>query len=127
MTLAVIKTGGKQYKVEKGSVIEIEKLPTEEGGEVVFEDVLLYEDGSKLTMGAPTIPQIAVVGKVLEQKKGDKIIIFKYKRRKRYSKKQGHRQRLTVVEITGITKTAQKKAPTTTRTAVKKTVSKKES
>jgi large subunit ribosomal protein L21 len=123
---AVIKTGGKQYRVEQGSVIEIEKLPTKEGGDVLFKEVLLYDDGATAIVGTPTVPGVAVVGKVLEQKKGDKVIVFKYKRRKRYNKKQGHRQPITSVEITGITKGAAKKAPTK-RAVAKKPATKKES
>ena len=98
--LAVIKTGGKQYKVSPGDKIKVEKLNSEK--EVVFNDVLLVEKNKKLQIGNPLIEGAKVTGKVLEQGKGKKVIVFKYKPKTRYKKKQGHRQLFTEVEITKI-------------------------
>ncbi len=100
--LAVIKTGGKQYLVEPGKKIKIEKLEVEEGKEVIFDQVLLLEKGKKLEIGTPLVEGAKVVGKVLTQGKGDKVIAFKYKAKKRYHVKKGHRQQFTEVEITKI-------------------------
>ncbi len=100
--LAVIKTGGKQYLVSPGQKIKIEKLEKKEGSEVSFSDVLLLEKNKKVEIGAPKVSGAKVTGKVLGQGKGDKVIIFKYRAKKRYKVKKGHRQPYTEVEITGI-------------------------
>ncbi len=100
--LAVIKTGGKQYIVKKGDKIKIEKLKEAQGQEVVFDQVLLVEKAKKVKIGTPFVEGAKVTGKVLEHGKGEKIIVFKYKPKKRYRKKQGHRQPYTKVEITKI-------------------------
>lgn len=100
--LAVIKTGGKQYIVTPGQKIKIEKLDKKAGDEVVFDDVFLVEKSNKLDIGLPKVTDIKVTGKVLEQGKHKKIIVFKFKTKKRYKKKQGHRQPYTEVEITKI-------------------------
>jgi large subunit ribosomal protein L21 len=100
--LAVIETGGKQYKVEKGTVLEIEKLPEEAGKTVTFDQVLLVSDGKTNKVGTPFVAGAKVTGKVLDQTKADKIIVFKKKPKKRYERTQGHRQQLTVVEITEV-------------------------
>lgn len=97
--LAVIKTGGKQYLVSPGDKIKIEKIEEEEGKEVIFDQVLLLEKGKKLEIGKPLIEGAKVKGKVLKQGKGKKVIIFKYKPKKRYKVKKGHRQPYTEVEI----------------------------
>ncbi len=97
--IAVIKTGGKQYLVSPGDKIEIEKLKAAEGSEVVFDKVLLVENKGKVRVGKPFVKGAEVLAKVLEQKKSKKIIIFKYKAKKRYKKKAGHRQPVTKVEI----------------------------
>jgi large subunit ribosomal protein L21 len=97
--LAVIKTGGKQYIVSPGDKIQIEKLDLEEGKEVVFEEVLLLEKNKKIQIGNPTLKGVKVVGKVVKQGKGPKLIVFKYKPKKRYRRKKGHRQPFTEVEI----------------------------
>jgi len=97
--LAVIKTGGKQYIVAPGQKIKIEKLDKKPGDEVVFEDVFLVEKDKKLDIGQPNVKGVKVTGKVLEQGKAEKIIVFKFKAKKRYKKKQGHRQPFTEVEI----------------------------
>ncbi len=100
--LAVIKTGGKQYLVKPGDKIKIEKIDIKEGEEIIFSDVLLLEKNKKIEIGSPFIKDSQVVGKVLKQGKGEKLIIFKYKPKKRYQRKMGHRQSFTEVEITGI-------------------------
>ena len=107
--LAVIKTGGKQYIVSPGDKIKIEKLDKEEGSEVKFSEVLFLEKESladskqaQVEIGAPFIEGAKVIGKVLEQGKGKKMVIFKYKPKKRYRVKKGHRQQFTEVEITKI-------------------------
>jgi len=97
--LAVIKTGGKQYLVSPGDKIKIEKLDKKEGSEVVFSDVLLLEKNKKLDIGCPTLKDAKVTAKVLKQAKDKKVIIFKYKPKKRYQVKKGHRQPFTEVEI----------------------------
>jgi len=104
--LAVIQTGGKQYLVFPGDKIKIEKIekidksaPTEEGSEIVFDEILLLEKGDKLEIGTPLIKGAKVKGKVLKEGKAKKQIIFKYKPKKRYQKKTGHRQQYTEVEI----------------------------
>ncbi len=99
---AVIQTGGKQYKVAKDDIIIIEKLDGEAGGKVKFDDVLMHGAGSDVKVGTPLVAGASVTGEVLEQRKGDKVIVFKKKRRQNYRRKQGHRQLETVVRITGI-------------------------
>ncbi|PJB08924.1 50S ribosomal protein L21 [bacterium (Candidatus Gribaldobacteria) CG_4_9_14_3_um_filter_33_9] len=97
--LAVIKTGGKQYLVVPGDKIKIEKLNKKEGEEVIFEDVLLLEKNKKLEIGTPKVKGAKIIGKVLKQGKGEKVIIFKYKPKKRSKVKKGHRQPFTQIEI----------------------------
>ena len=100
---AVIKTGGKQYVVKPGDVIDIEKISGEPGEEVNFEEVLLVSaDGEDVKVGSPVVESAKVEGRILRQKKGEKIVILKFKRRKGYRRKAGHRQNLTSVEITSI-------------------------
>ncbi|MEY2985916.1 MAG: ribosomal protein [Candidatus Parcubacteria bacterium] len=100
---AIIRTGGKQYSVEKGTILKIEKLDKEEGAEVVFDDVLLVENSSNIAVGNPKVEKAKVTAKVLTQGRGKKQIVFKYKNKTRYSVKNGHRQPYTEVEITDIT------------------------
>ncbi|MFH1036599.1 MAG: 50S ribosomal protein L21 [Patescibacteria group bacterium] len=97
--LAVIMTGGKQYLVIPGQKLKIEKLEKKEGEEVVFKEVLLLEKGNKVEIGNPFVPGAKVTGKVLSQGKAKKVIVFKYKAKKRYHKKKGHRQPFTEIEI----------------------------
>lgn len=97
--LAVIRTGGKQYLVSPGQKIKIEKLNKKEGSEMSFNEVLLLEKGKKTEIGTPLVKGAKVTGKVLSHGKGKKVIIFKYKSKKRYKKKKGHRQPFTEVEI----------------------------
>lgn len=99
MSLAVIKTGGKQYLVDLGQKIKIEKIEGEKGKEITFEEVLLVEKNKKLEIGTPLVKEAKVIGKILAQGKGDKVIVFKYKPKARYKVKKGHRQQFTEVEI----------------------------
>lgn len=100
--LAVIKTGGKQYLVAPKNRIKIEKLDKKEGDEIVFNEVLLLEKDNQVAIGTPLVDGAKVFGKVLKQGKGKKVIIAKYKAKKRYHLKKGHRQLFTEVEITKI-------------------------
>jgi large subunit ribosomal protein L21 len=100
---AVIKTGGKQYRVEKGSTLRIEKLGVDSGKTVTFDDVLLVADGDKIQIGAPMLSGAKVTAEVLGEEKGPKLVVFKFRRRKAYRKKTGHRQVYTAVKITDIT------------------------
>lgn len=102
--LFVIKTGGKQYLVQPGDKIKIEKLDIEEGKEVVFSEVLLCDKDGKTEIGLPNLSGVKVAAKVLEHGKGKKLIIFKYKPKKRYKRKIGHRQPFTEVEILPVSK-----------------------
>ncbi|MBU3964708.1 50S ribosomal protein L21 [Patescibacteria group bacterium] len=97
--LAVIKTGGKQYIIKPGDKIKVEKLEKKDGEEITFDEVLLLERNKKLSIGTPTVKGAKVVAKVLETKKGKKVIAFKYSPKKRYKLKKGHRQAYTLVEI----------------------------
>lgn len=99
---AVIKTGGKQYRVAKDDIIEVEKLDTPTGGSVTLDHVLLVGDAGSAKIGTPTVAGASVKATVLNQKKDDKIIVFKKKRRQNYRRKNGHRQNLTVLKITDI-------------------------
>lgn len=106
---AVIETGGKQYRVTEGDVIQVEKLKVEAGDTIEFDKVLMLNDGSEVLVGAPYLNEKKVFGSVVENGKAQKVIIFKYKSKKDYRKKQGHRQPYTMVEITSLTGEA--KAP----------------
>lgn len=97
--LAIIKTGGKQYLVKPGDKLKVEKIEKEEGQEIVFSEVLLVEKNKKVDIGNPVVKDAEVLAKVLSQGKRDKVIAFKYKPKKRYSRKIGHRQPYTEVEI----------------------------
>jgi large subunit ribosomal protein L21 len=99
---AVIRTGGKQYRVAENDVIFVEKLDGEPGSTVQLADVLMVGDAADVTTGAPTVAGASVAATVLEHKRDDKVIIFKKKRRHNYRRKNGHRQHLTVLRITGI-------------------------
>ena len=99
---AVVATGGKQYKVQQGDVLRVEKLTGEVGSEVAFDQVLLFSDGENVQIGQPVLEGAVVKGHIVEQGKSKKIIVFKYKRRKRYRRKQGHRQLYTAVKIDAI-------------------------
>ena len=99
---AVIKTGGKQYRVARGDEIKFEKLPGEVGDSVIFDQILLTSDGEEVRLGQPYIEDSNVVGSIIRQGKNRKIVVFKYKRRKGYRKKRGHRQQFTLVRIEDI-------------------------
>ena len=101
---AVIEWGGKQYKVEEDSVLEIEKIGAEEGKEVVFDKVLMYSDGEKIYVGNPYIEGAQVKASVEEQKKGGKVVVFKFRKRHKYRVKRGRRQPITKVKISAISK-----------------------
>jgi large subunit ribosomal protein L21 len=100
---AVIATGGKQYRVQEGDTVEVEKLPAQAGATVTFDDVLLVADGANVQVGAPRVTGAKVTAQVVENGKGEKLLIYKYRRRKGYRRKTGHRQPFTAVKITGIT------------------------
>ena len=96
---AIIETGGKQYRVQEGDVITVEKLNVKAGDAVELDKVLVLNDDKKLKVGAPYIEGAKVFGEVVENGKGDKVVIYKYKAKKDYHKKQGHRQPYTMIEI----------------------------
>jgi large subunit ribosomal protein L21 len=99
---AVVKTGGKQYRVSKGDRVKIEKIPGEVGTEVRFEEVLMIGGTEDVKVGTPHVSGASVSARIVEQDRSKKVMVFKFKRRKGYKKKQGHRQAYTQVEITGI-------------------------
>ena len=99
---AVIKTGGKQYRVAADDKITVEKLPAEAGSKVTFDEVLMVGDGDSATIGTPLVAGASVAGEIVEQTRGDKVRVFKKKRRKGYRKMNGHRQPLTRLKITAI-------------------------
>lgn len=99
---AIIASGGKQYRVEKDEVLRIEKISGEIGDAVTFDKVLLLADAEKVTVGRPLVDNIAVRGHIIEQDKAKKVIVFKFKRRKRYRRTHGHRQPFTAVKIDAI-------------------------
>ena len=105
---AIIESCGKQYKVSEGDVVFFEKLDAEVEKKITFENVILVSDGEKIEVGNPYVKGIKVEGKVVAHGKGKKIIVFKYKAKKNYRRKQGHRQPYTKVEITSIKKQASK-------------------
>ena len=99
---AVVNSGGKQYKVQKGEILRVEKIPGDVGSEVTFDRVLMFSDGENVSIGQPVLDNVAVKGHIVEQGRAKKIIVFKYKRRKRYRRKQGHRQPYTAIQIDDI-------------------------
>ncbi len=116
---AVVNSGGKQYKVQQGQVLRIEKIPGDVGNPVTFEQVLMFSDGENVSIGQPALKDVAVEGHIVEQGKAKKIIVFKYKRRKRYRRKRGHRQEFTAVRIDDIKTKTQKKSETGTEPEAK--------
>ena len=96
---AIIGTGGKQYKIHEGEILRVEKIPGEAGDFVSFGQVLMFSDGKTVNIGRPLLDNVVVKGHIVQQEKAKKIIVFKYKKRKRYRKKQGHRQQLTAIMI----------------------------
>jgi large subunit ribosomal protein L21 len=105
---AVVNSGGKQYKVQQGQVLRVEKISGDVGNPVTFERVLMFSDGENVSIGQPALEDIAVEGHIVEQGKAKKLIVFKYKKRKRYHRKKGHRQEFTAVLIDSIKPKAQK-------------------
>ena len=99
---AIVNTGGKQYKVRQGDVLRVEKIPGEVGSPVSFDKVLMFSDGEDVSIGQPVLDNVAIKGHIMEQGKAKKIIVFKYKRRKRYRRKLGHRQQYTAIRIDSI-------------------------
>lgn len=99
---AVVKTGGKQYRVKEGDILSIEKLEAEKGQNIDFNQVLLLEDGDNIQVGQPYLDKAIVRAEVIEDYKDKKVIVFKKKRRKGYRRTKGHRQLLTKVKISGI-------------------------
>jgi large subunit ribosomal protein L21 len=105
---AVVNSGGKQYKVQQGQVLRVEKISGDVGNPVTFERVLMFSDGENVSIGQPALEDVAVEGHIVEQGKAKKLIVFKYKKRKRYRRKKGHRQEFTAVLIDSIKPKAQK-------------------
>jgi len=99
---AVVNSGGKQYKVQQGEVLRVEKLSGDVGSSVTFDRVLMYSDGENVSIGQPLLDGVSVEGRIVEQGKAKKIIVFKYKRRKRFRRKKGHRQEFTAIQIDSI-------------------------
>ena len=107
---AIVEIAGQQFKVSKDQKVYVHRLASDEGSKVSFDKVLLLDDNGNVTLGAPAIEGASVEAKVLQHLKGDKVIVFKKKRRKGYKKRNGHRQYLTQIVIEGITGVGEKKA-----------------
>ena len=118
---AVVKTGGKQYRVAKDDTILVEKLDAEEGQKVTLSDVMLLGEGDNVTVGTPVVANASVEAQVVRQTRGPKIIIFRRKRRKNHRRTQGHRQDLTLLKITDINTSAKKAAAPAKKAAAPKT------
>ncbi len=99
---AIIESGGKQYRVEPGAVVALERIPGEVGSQVELDRVLLVSDGSTVKVGQPTVAGAKVISQIVAQTRGEKIDVFKFKRRKKYRRKTGHRQELTEVKVAEI-------------------------
>lgn len=99
LVYAIIRTGGKQYRISPGDTIRVEKLPGQTGATVEMKDVLFYADGETALAGQPAVPNVRILGEILAQHRAPKVIVFKKKRRKGYSKKTGHRQSFTTLKI----------------------------
>ena len=102
MAYAIIKTGGRQYRVAEGDTIDVDLLAGDAGQKMTFGEVLMHADGEKLTHGDPLVAGASVTAEVVEQRKDKKVVAFKYRRRKGYHRTVGHRRKLTRVKITGI-------------------------
>jgi large subunit ribosomal protein L21 len=103
MSYAIFRSGGKQFRAEKGTTLRLPTLVGDAGATVEFNDVLLSSDGSNVKVGVPTLKGASVTAEIVKHGLGEKIVVFKFKRRKNYSKKQGHRQGFTEVRISDIT------------------------
>jgi large subunit ribosomal protein L21 len=110
MAYAIIKTGGRQYRVAEGDTIDVDLLDLEAGKQATFGDVLMHADGDDITHGSPLISGAKVTGEVVEQRKDKKVIAFKYRRRKGYHRTVGHRRKLTRIKIKSISVSAKKTA-----------------
>lgn len=99
---AVIRTGGKQYKVQEEQILKVEKLEGTEGSQVEFDDVLMYSDGETITLGSPKVESAIVKAHILDQAKDKKKLVFKYRRRKGFRRMKGHRQNYTEIKIDSI-------------------------
>jgi large subunit ribosomal protein L21 len=99
---AIFRAQGKQFKAEKGKTVRLPRMDAEPGSKLTFEEVLLTSDGDKVVAGTPTVKGASVSGEVVGEVKGDKIYVFKFKRRKNYRRKTGHRAKFTEVKITGV-------------------------
>ncbi|MFH2219750.1 MAG: 50S ribosomal protein L21 [Pseudomonadota bacterium] len=99
---AILNSGGKQYKVCEGDVLRVEKIPGEVGSTVSFDQVLMLSDGERVSVGQPVLDNVTVNGRIVDQGKAKKIIVFKYKKRKRFRRKKGHRQQYTEIKIDSI-------------------------
>ena len=99
---AIIASGGKQYKIQEGEILRVEKISGEVGAPVSFDRVLMFSDNENVSIGRPVLDNIVVRGHIIEQGKANKIIVFKYKKRKGYRRTQGHRQQFTAVKIDSI-------------------------
>ena len=126
---ALVKTGGKQYRVAKDDTILVERIAADEGAEVILNDIVMLADGDKVTIGTPKVEGAAVSATVMRQTRGPKIIIFRRKRRKNHRRTQGHRQDLTLLKINDIAEDAKKLAPAkpAAKTATKKAATATES
>lgn len=102
MSYAIIKTGGKQFRADQGATLRVPTLPGEVGSSVVFDEVLLGSDSKGVHAGAPTVRGAKVTAQIVKHGRGEKIVVFKFKRRKNYARKQGHRQGFTEVRIKSI-------------------------
>ena len=105
---AIVEIAGQQFKVQKDQKIYVHRLASESGSKIEFDKVLLIDDNGKITLGAPAISGAKVTAQVIDHVKGDKVIVFKKKRRKGYQKSNGHRQQFTSIHITGISNGAKK-------------------
>jgi len=119
---AVVRTGGKQYKVAPGDVVLVEKLDGEAGAEIKLDDILMVNDGTTTVIGSPTVEGAAVTASIIEQGRADKILVFKKKRRQGYRRMAGHRQDQTVLRILDVAGAGAKKK----KAAAKKPAAKKE-
>src|SRR6056300_162084 len=120
---ALVKTGGKQYRVSKDDTILVERLSAEEGEQIILNDIVMLGDGDKVTIGTPLVDGAGVSATVVRQTRGPKIIIFRRKRRKNHRRTQGHRQDLTLLKVTDILTSA--KAPAAKKAAPAKAAAKK--
>lgn len=116
---AVVKTGGKQYRVSKDDILKVERLPGEAGEVITLDDVLMVGEGKDVTLGEPKVAGAAVAAEILEQGRGPKITIFKKRRRQNYRRKKGHRQLLTVLKVTEILTDGAKAKPAAKKAAKK--------